>query len=91
MLTPVFLAAACASAMQPAPPQQNAPEPLVITIHHDKQGRYWFGTAGHGVYRFDGKTMHYHAFPIDIPEDQHDLYSVTAIDQSSAQTVWIAT
>lgn len=29
----------------------------LITIYHDAKGNYWFGSYGHGVYRFDGKQL----------------------------------
>lgn len=44
-----------------------------------------------GVYRFDGTTLRYQAFPIEVIPKQRGNYSVTGIDQSKDGRVWIAT
>jgi ligand-binding sensor domain-containing protein len=64
-------------------------------------GDLWFKADGHfdfnereskpGVYRFDGTTFHYHAFPIEMVTERRGDYSVTGIDQSKEDRVWIAT
>jgi hypothetical protein len=35
---------------------QDLDESLWI-VHQDKQGRYWFGSDGNGVYRYDGRNI----------------------------------
>jgi len=44
-----------------------------------------------GVYRFDGSTLRFHSFPLEIPQHQHDDYSVTGIHRVDGSRVWIAT
>lgn len=48
---------ACVLLNAPAQSQTLHPDAVVRSVLHDARGNYWFGTAEHGVYRFDGNTL----------------------------------
>lgn len=44
-----------------------------------------------GAYRFDGSTLCFHVFPLKVPPEKHDDFSVTGIHRVNGSRVWIAT
>lgn len=44
-----------------------------------------------GAYRFDGSTLRYQEFPLELSPEQYDDYTVTGIHRVDGGRVWIAT
>lgn len=44
-----------------------------------------------GTYRLNGSTLRFHVFPLELPPEEHDDYSVTEIHRAKGSRVWIAT
>ncbi|MBK9305334.1 MAG: diguanylate cyclase [bacterium] len=66
---------------------------------HKEADDLWFpgdggmrrGTAGQGVYRYDGRTLSYLAFPLPPGVEEDNPYLVTGIVKGRDGTVWFGT
>ncbi len=58
----------------------------IRSIFQDKQGDYWFGTNGNGVYRYDGKTVTQFTVKDGLSNNQ-----VQQIQQDNSGNMWFGT
>lgn len=58
----------------------------ILVIFQDKQDRYWFGSDGEGVYRYDGKALRQFTAKDGLPHDR-----VREIQQDKAGNIYIGT
>ena len=84
----------------PAPPPPDFPDspahtagqivekidPRIWSIHQDRQGNYWFGSNGNGVYRYDGQLITHYTEAHGLSGNQ-----VRDIEEDSKGNVFIAT
>lgn len=59
---------------------------FVRTMYQDKKGKYWFGTNGNGIIRYDGQTLE----TVSI-EGDHPSMRVLEIVEDRAGSVWFGT
>jgi len=67
------------------------PGPDDLWFKGDKSSGYTRQEGAPGVYRSDGETIRYHAFPAEALRRDEDLYSVTRIARGRGGRIWIAT
>lgn len=58
----------------------------IRSILQDRNGNYWFGSDGEGVYRYDGKTLIQFTFKDGLPNNQ-----VRTIQEDKSGNIWFVT